>query len=171
MIGPANRPSSGLLAGLPLACVQVPTAKSLYKTGLPILSRRQPRLTIVNLGHQILPVLIALDCFGDLLDSPQPGIPGRSDCGELSDCAGKLCIIHAVTHLPSGWGDVDQPDAVEHAKMFRHGLARHGQLFAECRCGSVAIRKKQIEHPPPRRIPDRGPEVVVDGDRHAIETN
>ena len=67
--------------------------------------------------------------------------------------------------------ELDPADTVEHAEMFRDGLSGHGQLSAEAGGRATAVRKEQIEHPPTGRIPDRGPQLVVDGGGHGVDTS
>src|SRR4051812_40931924 len=55
--------------------------------------------------------------------------------------------------------------------MFRDGLPRHGQPLAETGGGAVPLRQKQVEYPPTGRVPDRGPQVVVDGGDHGVDTS
>src|SRR6478735_3422821 len=116
-------------------------------------------------------LLAALDCFGDLFDASQSGIPGRSDGCELGDRACELCVVHLVAHLPSDWRDVDQADAIQHREMLGDGLTGYRQLLAEAGRSSDAVRQEQVEHPPPGWIPDRRPEVIVNGGGHPVVIN
>ncbi|MCU1495949.1 MAG: hypothetical protein JWO62_3713 [Acidimicrobiaceae bacterium] len=117
------------------------------------------------------PLSGALNGLGDPFDAPQPRVPGRPDFCELRGRAGELRIVHPVAHLPSGRRDVDKADAVEHPEMLRDRLTRDGQSVAQGGGRTAPIRQEQVEHPTPRRIPDRRPEVVVDRDGHRVDVN
>src|SRR4051795_7043842 len=106
--------------------------------------------------------LAALDRFGDPLDPLQSGVPCRADGSELSDSPRQLGVVHPIPLLAAGWRCPNQGDSVEDCEMLRHGLASDRKLIAQCRCRTAAVGEEQIEHPPPRRITDRGPQVIID---------
>ena len=111
--------------------------------------------------------LAALDRLGDLLDAPEPGVPGRTDLGQLGDGAGELCLVDLEPLLPAGRGGVNQAYPVEDDQVLRHGLASHRQLLAETRGRAAALVEQQVDHPPPGGVSERRPQVVVDHDAHA----
>src|SRR3954468_12600873 len=107
-------------------------------------------------------VLRSLDRLGDPLDPLQAGVPCRADRGQLGDGASQLCRVHAVALLPAGRCGADKVDAIEDREMLGHSLSGDRQLIAQRGRCSTAVDEQQIEHPPPRRVADRRPQVVVD---------
>ena len=55
-----------------------------------------------------------------------------------------------------------EADSIEYAEMLGDRLPSHRQLLAQCGRGATAVREQQVEHPPPRRVTDRRPDIVVD---------
>src|SRR3954451_1249047 len=107
-------------------------------------------------------VLGVLDRLGDPLDPLQPGVPCRPDRRQLGHRAGELLVVHPVPLLPARRGRPHQADPVQHAQVLGHRLAADRQLLPQAGRGAVAGPEQEVEHPPPRRVPDGRPEVVVD---------
>src|SRR3982074_3728172 len=135
-----------------------------------LLSSVGSRMPFMNTLLYAALVFPALNSLGDPLDTPEPGVPGCPHRGQLRDRASKLRLVHPVPPLSPRRRGVHQADAVEHTEMFRDGLPCHGQLLTEAGGRAIAIRQEQVEHPPTGRIPDRGPQVVVDGGGHEVDT-
>jgi hypothetical protein len=58
---------------------------------------------------------------------------------------------------------MDQSYPAEHGEVFGHGLAGHGEALAEGGRRSAVPGEQQVQHLPACRVPDRRPQLVVDG--------
>src|SRR5579859_1321079 len=142
-----------------MSTISIASSSSRIRTG--------PRIRAGFFGSALL---AALDCFGDALDAAQAGVPGGADRRQLRDGAGELSLVDFVEAFAPGRRGVDQADPVEHAEMLRDRLARDRQALAECRRGAAAVGQQQVEHLAPDGVADGGPEFVVYGDAHGVDT-
>src|SRR4051794_18971144 len=114
--------------------------------------------------QRVLSALVAaLDRLGDVLDAPQPGVPGSTDRRQLRGSATELGVVDPVPLLAAYWSSSYEGSALQDNEVLGDTLSGHGQLLTQVRGGAVAGGEQQIEDPAPRRVADRRPEVVVDG--------
>src|SRR3954447_20369325 len=126
-------------------------------------------LDLVREWPELSVLLCSLDPLCDPLDSLQSRVPRRPDRRQLSNGAGELRIVHAVSLLPARRCRPYQPDPVEHDEVLGDGLTRDRQLPAQRGCGAISLDEQKVEHPTAGRVTDGGPEIVVHraGDRFA----
>jgi hypothetical protein len=87
----------------------------------------------------------SFDRLGDLLDTSEAGIPGRTDRRQLCDRTSELPFVDVVPPLPAGGRYVHKSRPIEYAQVLGDCLTGYWELIAEGRGGSTAVGQQQVD--------------------------